>query len=162
MRVDNLQMDMSGVELLVANAHLQVQRVEDEVIKEMKDHMEDYERKSFIWEGGVTERLNFLELGKERTDAKCDNVQEVLASWMVTFGALETSIGRTAEDVKVIEDWLEPNSWTIIEAQEQITGLADLVKDQASTIRLLQQWVGELELGHGVLRAHVINIEVGR
>jgi hypothetical protein len=32
MRVDNLQMDMSGVELSVANAHCQVQRVEDEVV----------------------------------------------------------------------------------------------------------------------------------
>jgi hypothetical protein len=33
MRVDNLQMDMSGVELSVANAHRQIQRVEDKVLK---------------------------------------------------------------------------------------------------------------------------------
>jgi hypothetical protein len=85
-----------------------------------------------------------------------------VTSWMVTFEALEGSIGKTAEDVKVIEDWLVPNSCSVIETQEQIASLAELVKDQASTIRLLQGRVGELELGHGVLRARVINIEVGR
>jgi hypothetical protein len=162
MEVDNLKMDMSGVELSVVNAHLQIQRIEDEVIKEMKDHLEEEERKSYVWGGGVTERLNFLEQGKERTDAKCDDVREVLTSWMVTFEALEGSIGKTAGDVKVIEDWLEPNSCCIIEAQKQIANLAELVKDQASTIRLLQGRIGELELGHGVLQACVINIKVGR
>jgi hypothetical protein len=161
MEVDNLKMDMSGVELSVANAHRQVQRVEDEVIKDMKDQLEEEGRKDYVWRGGVTERLNFLEQGKEVTDGKCDDVREVLASWMVTFEALEGSIGRTAEDVKVIEDWLEPNSRSIVEAQEQIASLTELVKDQASTIRLLQGRVGELELGHGVLWARVINIEVG-
>jgi hypothetical protein len=161
MEVDNLKMDMSGVELSVANAHLQVQRVEDEVIKDMKDQLEEEGRKDYVWRGGVTERLNFLEQGKEVTDGKCDDVREVLTSWMVTFEALEGSIGRTAEDVKVIEDWLEPNSRSIVEAQEQIASLTELVKDQASTIRLLQGRVGELELGHGVLWARVINIEVG-
>jgi hypothetical protein len=162
MEVDNLKMDMSGVELSVANAHLQIQRVEDEVIKDMKDQLEEEGRKDYVWRGGVTERLNFLEQGKETTDSKCDDVREVLTSWMVTFEALEGSIGKTAEDVKVIEDWLEPNSRLIVEAQVEIEKLADLVKDQASVIRLLQDRVGELELGHGVLRARVINIEVGR
>jgi hypothetical protein len=108
------------------------------------------------------DRLNAMELGNVRAAEKCDSVREVLTSWMVTFEALETSVGRTAEDVKVIEDWLEPNSRSIVEAQEQIAGLADLVKDQVLTIRLLQDRVGELEFGHGVLRARVINIEVGR
>jgi chromosome segregation ATPase len=155
-------MDMSGVELSVANAHLQIQRVEDEVIKEMKDRLEEEDRKNYVWGGGVTERLNFLEQGKERTDAKCDDVREVLTSWMVTFEALEMSIGRTAEDVKVIEEWLEPNPRCVAETQEQIKELSDLVKDQASTILLLKNCIRELELGHGVLRTRVANIEVGR
>jgi hypothetical protein len=162
MEVDNLKMDMSGVELSVANAHLQVQRVEDEVIKDMKDQLEEEGKKDYVWRGGVTERLHFLEQGKEVTDGKCDDVREVLTSWMTTFEVLEESIGKTAEDVKVIEDWLEPNSRLIVEAQVEIEKLTDLVKDQASVIRLLQDRVGELELGHGVLRARVINIEVGR
>jgi hypothetical protein len=162
MEVDNLKMDMSGVELSVANAHLQIQRVEDEVIKDMKDQLEEEGRKDYVWRGGVNERLHFLEQGKEVTDGKCDDVREVLTSWMVTFEALEGSIGKTAEDVKVIEDWLEPNSCSIVEAQVEIGKLTDLVRDQASAIRLLQDRVGELELGHGVLQARVINIEVGQ
>jgi chromosome segregation ATPase len=162
MEVDNLKMDMSSVELSVANAHRQIQRVEDEVIQEMKDQLEEEGKKDYVWRGGVTERLHFLEQGKEVTDGKCDDVREVLSSWMVTFEALEGSIGKTAEDVKVIEDWLEPNSRSIVDAQVEIEKLTDLVKDQASAIRLLQDRVGELELGHGVLRARVINIEVGR
>jgi hypothetical protein len=169
MEVDNLKMDMSGVELSVANAHQQIQRVEDEVIKDMKDQLEEEGKKDYVWRGGVTERLHFLEQGKEVTDGKCDDVREVLTSWMVTFEALEGNVGKcftntnlVSDRVKDIEDWLEPNSRSIVEAQEQIVSLADLVKDQASTIRLLQDRVGELELGHGVLRARVINIEVGR
>jgi chromosome segregation ATPase len=162
MEVDNLKMDMSGVELSVANAHRQIQRVEDEVIQGMKDQLEEEGKKDYVWRGGVTERLHFLEQGKEVTDGKCDDVREVLSSWMVTFEALEGSIGKTAKDVKAIEDWLEPNSRSIVEAQVEIEKLTDLVKDQASAIRLLQDRVGELELGHGVLRARMINIEVGR
>jgi hypothetical protein len=42
-------MDMTSVELSVANAHCQVQRVEDKVIQEMKDSMEDYENKNYVW-----------------------------------------------------------------------------------------------------------------
>ena len=155
-------MDMSGVELSVANAHLQVQRVEDEVIKEMKVHMEDYEAKTATWSGVLQGRVDDLELARDRTNEKCDTVREVLTSWMVTFEALEKSIGVTAEDVKTIEDWLTPNSRCVAETQEQIKELSDLVKDQASTICLLQGRVGELELGHGVLRTRVANIEVGR
>jgi predicted nucleic acid-binding Zn-ribbon protein len=173
MEVDNLKMDMSGVELSVANAHRQIQRVEDEVVATLDKKVSDMYQ-DFFTSGGAMEsrfdgmleehhdRLNAVELGNARAAEKCDSVREVLTSWMVTFEALEGSIGKTAEDVKVIEDWLEPNSRSIIEAQVEIEKLTDLVKDQASAIRLLQDRVGELELGHGVLRARVINIEVGR
>jgi hypothetical protein len=88
---------------------------------------------------------------------------------MVTFETLEGNVGKcfdntnlVSDRVKDLEDWLEPNSRSIVEAQVEIEKLTDLVKDQASAIRLLQDRVGELELGHGVLRARVINIEVGR
>jgi hypothetical protein len=173
MDVDNLKMDMSGVELLVANAHQQIQRMEDEVVAALDKRVSDMYHE-FFTSGGAMEsrfdgtleehhdRLNAVELGNARAAEKCDSVREVLTSWMVTFEALEGSIGKTAEDVKVIEDWLVPNSRSVIETQEQIASLAELVKDQASTIRLLQGRVGELELGHGVLRARVVNIEVGR
>jgi hypothetical protein len=89
---------------------------------------------------------------------------------MVTFETLEGNVGKcftntnlVSDRVKDLEDWLEPNSRSIVEAQvSRSRSLTDLVKDQVSTIRLLQDRVGELELGHGVLRARVINIEVGR
>jgi hypothetical protein len=55
MEVDNLKMDMSGMELSVANAHLQIQRVEDEVIKDMKDQLEEEGRKDYVWRGGVAD-----------------------------------------------------------------------------------------------------------
>jgi hypothetical protein len=45
-RINNLQMDMTGVELSVANAHHQVQHVEDEVCKELSERI----------------RMNFLDL----------------------------------------------------------------------------------------------------
>jgi hypothetical protein len=45
-------------------------------------------------------RIDDLELVKERTDAKCDSVQEVLTSWMVTFKALETSVGDAVARVQ--------------------------------------------------------------
>jgi hypothetical protein len=173
MEVDNLKMDMSGVELSVANAHRQIQCVEDEVVATLDKKVSDMYQ-DFFTSGGAMEsrfdgtleehhdRLNAVELGNARAAEKCDSVRDVLTSWMVTFEALEGSIGETAKDVKVIEEWLEPNSRSIVEAQVEIGKLTDLVRDQASAIRLLQDRVGELELGHGVLRARVINIEVGR
>jgi archaellum component FlaC len=180
MEVDNLKMDMSGVELSVANAHQQIQRVEDEVVVPLAKKVSDMYQ-DFFTSGGAMEsrfdgtleehheRLNVVEQGNARAAEKCDSVREVLTSWMMTFEALEGNVGKcfantnlVSDRVKDLEDWLEPNSRSIIEAHEQIASLADLVKDQASTIRLLQDRVGELELGHGVLRARVINIEVGR
>jgi chromosome segregation ATPase len=148
-------MDMTGVELLVANAHRQVQRVEDEVIREMKDHMEDYKNKNYVWSGSVTSRLDDLELAKERTNEKCESIQEVLTSWMVTFEALEMSMGSISTRIQAMEDHLVDRSRSLREFTE-------LVLDQAATIRLLQERVRELELSHGVLRARVINIEVRR
>jgi chromosome segregation ATPase len=201
MEVDNLKMDMSGVELSVtnchkkiegfresvtdvegslANLHHQIQRVEDEVVKPLSEKVTAHYHDFFTsggsmesrFEGlidGHGERLAVVEQASAVAAEKCDSVREVLTSWMMTFEALEGNVGKAFNNsniafnrIKDIEDWLEPNSRSIVEAQEQIASLADLVKDQASTIRLLQDRVGELELGHGVLRAHVINIEVGR
>jgi hypothetical protein len=180
MEVDDLKMDMSGVELSVANAHRQIQRVEDEVVVPLAKKVSDMYQ-DFFTSGGAMEsrfngtleehhdRLNAVELGNARAAEKCDSVREVLTSWMVTFEALEGNVGKCFDNTNLVsgrvqdlEDWLEPNSRSIVEAQEEIGKLTDLVKDQASAIRLLQDRIGELELGHGVLWARVINIEVGR
>jgi hypothetical protein len=118
---------------------------------------------------GHGERLNTIELTSRVAAEKCDSVRDILTSWMITFEALETNIGKahdnnakTHERVNVIEDWLELNSQMVVETQGQISELSDLVRDQATTIRLLQGWIGELELGHHILQDCVLHIEVGQ
>jgi hypothetical protein len=63
MEVDNLKMDMSGVELSVANAHLQIQRVEDEVevhlAKKVSDMYQDFNTSG----GGRERRTTSGEVG---------------------------------------------------------------------------------------------------
>jgi chromosome segregation ATPase len=108
-----------------------------------------------VLEEALRARVDSLELEKDRVEANCANVREVLTSWMVTFEVLETSIGDAAARVQHMEDHLVTRSKELLEMSETII-------DQAATIRLLQGHIGELELGHGVLRARVINIEVGQ
>jgi CO dehydrogenase/acetyl-CoA synthase delta subunit len=100
MEVDNLKMDMSGVELSVANAHRQVQRVEDKVVATLAKKVSDMYQE-FFTSGGAMEsrfdgmleehhdRLNAVELGNERAAEKCDSVREVL-----TLGAEGVLPGR--------------------------------------------------------------------
>ena len=56
MRIDNLQMDMTGVELSVANAHLQVQRLEDDVVQGLKERIETAEEGISTWRGIFSQR----------------------------------------------------------------------------------------------------------
>jgi hypothetical protein len=148
--------------------------VEDEVIKELSEKVNvmyrDFEesRLDGVLEGHH-ERLSVVEQASAIAAEKCDSVREVLTSWMMTFEALEGNVAKafgntnvTFDRIKDIEDWLMPNSKMVVETQEQIAGLSELVKDQASTIRLLQGRIGDLELGHRLLRDRVIHIEVGR
>jgi hypothetical protein len=84
---------------------------------------------------------------------------------MVTFEVLETSVGSVAARAQMLEDnqeWLVSHLAAMTEMSRGIWEFQELVVDQATTIRLLQECVRELELGHGVLWAHVINIEVRR
>jgi hypothetical protein len=132
MEVDNLKMDMSGVELSVANAHRQIQRVEDEVVVPLSKKVSDMYQ-DFFTSGGAMEsrfngtleehheRLNAVELGNARAAEKCDSVREVLTSWMITFEALEGNVGKCFDNtnlacdrIKDLEDWLEPNSRSIV------------------------------------------------
>jgi hypothetical protein len=82
MEVDNLKMDMSGVELSVANAHRQIQHVEDEVVVPLSKKVSDMYQ-DFFTSGGAMEsrfdgtleehhdRLNAVELGNARAAEKC-------------------------------------------------------------------------------------------
>ena len=169
MRIDNLQMDMTGVELSVANAHLQVQRLEDDVIKEMKDHMEDYEAKMYSYNGIIRGRVDSLELERERMEANCTTTREVLSSWMVSFEALEKSIADEASRVYAMEDHLEKRSMDLHnfgkefeEKMALVEKMQERMDSQDATIMALKDRVGELELGRRLLRDRIIAIEVGR
>jgi hypothetical protein len=174
LRIDNLQMDMTSVELSVANAHHQVQHVEDEVVTPLSQKVSNMYQDFFMSGGAMEsrfdslleehhERLNSVELVNRIAAEKCDSVWDVLTSWMVTFEALETSVGSVAARAQTLEDnqeWLASHSAAMTDMSRNIRDLYELSTDQAATIKLLQERVGELELGHGVLRAHVIHIEV--
>jgi hypothetical protein len=179
-KVEGLWTDVTDLESSTANVHHQIQRVEDKVVKPLSEKVTAMYHDFFMSGGamesrfdglleGHGERLAVVEQASGIAAEKCDSVWDVLMSWMVTFEALETNIGKafenntkTHERVSIIEDWLEPNSWMVVETQGQIVELLDLVKDQASTICLLQQRIGDLELGHRLLRDRVIHIEVGQ
>ena len=169
MQIDNLQMDMTGVELSVANAHLQIQRLENDVIKEMKDHMEDYEAKMYAYNGIIRGRVDSLELEKGRVEANCATTREVLSSWMVTFETLEKNIADEASRVYAMEDHLEKRSMDLHlfgkefeEKMALVERMQERMDSQDATIMALKDRVGELELGRRLLRDRIIAIEVRR
>jgi hypothetical protein len=75
----------------------------------------------------VHERLNSVELASGRAAEKCDSVQDVLTSWMITFEALETSVGDASVRVQHMEDHLVTRSKELLEMSETII-------DQATTV----------------------------
>ena len=172
MRIDNLQMDMTGVELSVANAHLQVQRVEEETqeeLREMKHHFEESEARQYLHGGGITARLDSLELERTRVEANCATVREVLSSWMVSFEALEKSIADESTRVVAMEDHLAERSMDLHnfgkkfeEKMALVERMQEWMDSQDVTIMALKDRVGELELGRHLLRDRIIAIEVRR
>ena len=60
MRIDNLQMDMTGVELSVANAHLQVQRLEEDVIEPLVAKMDRAPEGHRIVEANLDRRVEAM------------------------------------------------------------------------------------------------------
>jgi hypothetical protein len=74
LRIDNLQMDMTGVELLVANAHRQVQRMEDKVLKPFMEGGYLARQDCRVLEEAFRARIDDLELAKDQTNEKCESV----------------------------------------------------------------------------------------
>ena len=169
MRIDNLQMDMTGVELSVVNAHLQVQRLEDDVIKELRDRVESSESGIMTWRGIFSNKVDRLELERDRVEANCETTREVLSSWMVSFKALEKSIADESSQVVAMEDHLTERSMDLhnfAKKFEEKMALVDRMQErmdsQDVTIMALKDRVGELELGRRLLRDRIIAIEVRR
>ena len=169
MRIDNLQMDMTGVELSVANAHLQVQRLEEDVIQGLKERIETSEDGMMTWRGIFSRKVDALELERDRVDANCATTREVLSSWMTSFEALEKSIADEASRVFAMEDHLTERSQDLHnfakkfeEKMELVDRMQERMDSQDATIMALKDRVGELELGRRLLRDRIIAIEVRR
>ena len=167
MRIDNLQMDMTGVELSVANAHLQVQRLEEDVIKDLRDCLKNSEARIQTWRGIYSGKVDRLELERDRVEANCATTWEVLSSWMVSFEALEKSIADESTRVVAMEDHLTERSMDLHnfgkkfeEKMDLIDRMQEQMDSQDATILALKDRVGELELGHRLLRDRIIAIEV--
>ena len=145
MRIDNLQMDMTGVELSVANAHLQVQHIEDDVFKPYILEMAKAQEEHRILEEGLRHRVDSLELEKDRVEANCATVREVLSSWMVTFEALEKNIADKSTWVIAMEDHLTERSMDLHdfgkkfeEKMELIDRMQERMDSQDATIMALK------------------------
>ena len=115
------------------------------------------------------ERLNEVKLASGITKEKCDSVRDVLTSWMSTFEALETSIRDATTRVVAMEDHLTKRSQSLVDLDSQVQANSDVFRllveqmsSQEATITASRDWVGELELGHCLLRDRIIAIEVGR
>ena len=173
-------MDVQGCELSTANAHQQIQRLEDEVVVPFIEKVTLMYWDCFTAGGAVEsehqgrldnhqERLNAVELASEIAKEKCDSVWEVLTSWMATFEALEGSIGDATTRVHAMEDHLTERSQDLhnfaVRFEDQsalLQRMQERMDSQDATITALRDRVGELELGRRLLRDRIIAIEVGR
>ena len=115
------------------------------------------------------ERLNEVELVSGIAKEKCDSIRDVLTSWMSTFKVLETNIGDATMRVIAMEDHLVEKSQSLVDLDTQVQANSDIIRlltermsSQETTITALRDLVGELELGHRLLRDRIIAIEVGR
>ena len=172
-------MDVQGCELSTANAHQQIQCLEDEVVVPFIEKVTLMYQDCFPAGGAIEsehqgcldnhqERLNVVELASEIAKEKCDSVREVLTSWMVTFEALEKSIADASTRVFAMEDHLTERSQDLHnfgkkfeEKMALIERMQERMDSQDATIMALRDRVGELELGHRLLCDRIIAIEVG-
>ena len=179
-RLDNIWMDVQGCELSTANAHQQIQQLEDEVVVPFIEKVTLMYWDCFMSGGAMEsefrgtlenhqERLNEVELTSGIAKEKCNSVQDVLTSWMSTFKALEGSIRDTTTRVIAMEDHLTERSQSLVDLDSQVQANSDIIKllvermsSQEATITALRDWVGELELGRCLLHDRIIAIEVGQ
>ena len=135
----------------------------------MKRHFEESEAKQYLHGGNIMERVNSLELERNRVEANCATTREVLSSWMVSFEALERSIADESTRVVAMEDHLEKRSMDLHnfgkefeEKMALVERMQERMDSQDATIMALKDRVGELELGRHLLRDRIIAIEVRR
>jgi hypothetical protein len=154
MRVDNLQMDMTGVELLVANAHHQVQCVEDEVVKLLSERVSAMYQDFFTFGGAMESRL----------EGMCVDNKESLVKLLDAFVCLDRGIKNNTNQIVWLDnnqEWLERWEKGMNDLVGEVCSLQETVQGQSATITALKDCIRELELGHGILQDCVIHIEVG-
>jgi hypothetical protein len=88
-RIDNLQMDMTSVELLVVNAHQQVQCVEDEVVVPLLEKVSGMYHDFFTTMGAVEEKL----------EACCEKIQHSCVVVMDSLVCLEKGIKENTDEI---------------------------------------------------------------
>ena len=142
--LNDIWMDVQGCELSTANAHQQIQRVEEEIKEElhrMKRHFEESEGKQYLWGSGVQEKV--------------DTTEERMGRQEQLFGNLLHFVNNREDTTKTFKD--------VVDAQARfMTELKERINSQEVTITALKDRVGKLELGRRLLRNRIIAIEVGR
>ena len=131
-------MDVQGCELSTANAHQQIQHLEDEVVVPFIEKVTLMYRDCFTagsamesdFQGRLDnhqERLNEVELASGIAKEKCDSVRDVLTSWMSTFEALETNIRDATTRVVAMEDHLVERSQSLVDLSKQVQDSSSLL-----------------------------------
>ena len=131
--INNLFMDVSGVELSVANAHHQIQHVKDKVIKELSNKVTAHYHNFFTSGGAMESKFN-------------GRMEE-------HFGDLLHFVNNKEDNTEAFNDVVNTQALAIVD-------LTEWVDAQAVTITALKDWVGELELGHCLLCDRIIAIKV--
>ena len=145
---------MTSVELSVANAHHQIQRVEDEVVKPLSEKVTAMYHDFFMFGGAMESWL----------EGMCINTKEALVKVLESYWILDIRIKNNTEQIIRLDNnqgWLESWEKGMNELVGEVWSLQDIVKDQSSTISLLWDHVRELELGHRLLHNRIIAIKVG-
>jgi hypothetical protein len=94
LRINNLQMDMTGVELSVVNAHQQVQCVEDEVIPKFNNK----QRRAI---NNFHEAQEDLE---KKFNDRCDQIQHSYVVVMDSFICLEKGIKENTDQIVQLDN----------------------------------------------------------
>jgi hypothetical protein len=152
LRIDNLQMDMTGVELLVANAHHQIQGVEDEVLPKFDDK----------WRRAINTLTEAQEDGERKYNEWYEHVQHSCVTVLDSFICLEKGIKENTAMIVWFDQnqaWLENWEKGMNNLVGEVRSLQDIIARQATAIPALKDCVGELELGRRILRAHMVHIE---
>ena len=109
---------------------------------------------------------NFFTSGgamESQLEGMCITNMEKMMKFLDTYIILDLGIAKNTEQIVRLDNnqgWLKQWEKGMSKLVGEVWSLQDTVKDQASTISILWDHVGELELGHHLLCDRIIAIEV--